>query len=609
MYERHFGLERRPFIATPDPDCFVPTEAADQVLDELIRCIEAGEGIAVLTGPAGVGKTLICRRLAEELSDPFAAVFLPNSNYPTRRSLLQAILYELERPYLRMAEQELRLELTSAVRELCATRQALVLVVDEAHLLSARLLEEIRSITNLADDGSPLVRVVLSGQLQLEENLAEPELASLNQRIACQVSLAPLSHKESAEYISARLEWAGGTPAEIFTPRALQVICQASDGSPRCINQLCDHSLMLGFVAGERPIGPETVYEALEDLKQLPLHWNVPTAIPSPIEQLQSQAEQFRASKRDRNDSENTRVKADVASRGHSMKEKEVESFEIGGDDSESIAAIEIGGPEPTFKQPGSKPSISVGATGLNSAATESQRSIVSPAAPRAKSASSVGREFQEEVVVDRYALLDAMRPARPALLAPKTLPLGIPSSGKPSGKALPKETPITTKQQETARKVPTARDLDLAIEGIMSLVDEALDPSGDGGMSGSTNRGIIVESQDAGALASLTISVETDATGNLRVQDVGRGTKSISAGESHKSTVSRDAARGSQNDVQPRAFDIVLPDDDDTDSSSTARVDRAGEQPAVAETTPPAPRPHRPYEQLFSELRRRRGA
>ncbi len=276
MYEEFFGLQRRPFSATPDANCFVPLEAHQGVLDALAVSCERGQGIGVLTGEAGLGKSLVGLRLAFELQPTFATAFLGHSAYATRRALLQAILYELNRPFDRKAEQELRLELASALKALRPEKQGFVLIVDEAHRLSLPLLDELRLLTLLAEAGEPLARVVLIGDRDLEERLANPELAAFNQRVCCQVDLAPLTQVESLEYLSAHLESAGGEAEEIFTEEALAFLAKAADGVPRCLNHLADHSLLLAYVTERRPVTAEIVREALDDLKQLPLHWNDP---------------------------------------------------------------------------------------------------------------------------------------------------------------------------------------------------------------------------------------------------------------------------------------------------------------------------------------------
>jgi len=274
MYESQFELKRRPFGATPDPRCFMALGSIQDALDELVVCVEQGQGIAVVSAPAGTGKTLLCEKLRIELGNRFETVYLRHSSFLTRRALLQTILCDLNHPYQRQEEQELRLELIPAIRSLNPRREALVLICDEAHLLTEDLLEELRILSDLAEHGRPLVRLVLVGQHALEETLASPNLGALSQRVRAHVSLENFDRMTSLDYIDYRLTWAGGRTEEVFTQESLDLLCSASAGVPRCINQLCDHSLLLAYVSEQKPVTPDTVRDALQDLRQLPLHWN-----------------------------------------------------------------------------------------------------------------------------------------------------------------------------------------------------------------------------------------------------------------------------------------------------------------------------------------------
>ena len=287
MYEAYFGLERRPFAATPDVSCAYLPECVQEVLSELLLRVEAGQGIALLTAPAGTGKTFLCRRLATELAEHYASVFIGSANFPTRRALFQAILYEMGAAYTGLDEQELRLELQSQLKNLAQAGQAVLLILDEAHLLNARLLEEVRSLADLSEAGQPLLRVLVSGQPALEERLTARELDAFNQRLACHVILEPFTRVQSREYAEHRIRWAGGDPAALFTSEALDLVAHGSNGIPRCINQLCDHSLLLTFVSESPQATREIVEDALNDLKQLPLHWNEVLPASGPLDSLQ----------------------------------------------------------------------------------------------------------------------------------------------------------------------------------------------------------------------------------------------------------------------------------------------------------------------------------
>lgn len=281
MYEAFFECARRPFSATPDADCWFTAGPFQPALDELLVCAEQGQGIGILVGPAGSGKSTLCERLVRELQDRFEVIVLHHATFANRRALLQTILSALKLPIQRATDQELRLELGPALRQVRAAGRAVVLIVDEAHELPESLLEELRILADQAEHGHPLVRLILAGQAGLEEKLVHPGLQALNQRVRAQVVLPPLTAAESRDYVDFRLTWAGARTAETFDDEALATLIQIADGSPRCLSQLCDHTLLLAYVAEQRPVTQQLVLEALEDLKHLPLRWNLPSDTPS----------------------------------------------------------------------------------------------------------------------------------------------------------------------------------------------------------------------------------------------------------------------------------------------------------------------------------------
>ena len=276
MYEAYFGLRHRPFSPLPRVESFIPLAPVREPFEALVRCITQEQGIGVLTAPSGSGKSLVCRLLQHRFSDLRRTVLLTTARFPTRRALLQAILFELKHPFIGLSEQEARLRVLDLLQASPAPQNRMLLIIDEAHLLSSRGLEELRTLTDYEIAGTPCVSLILSGQLELEELLTEPEMNAFNQRVGCHVCIEPLTFEESAQYLRERLRYAGNDGLTIFTPEAVQLICSASEGNPRRLNQLSDHSLLLAYAEEQRPVDESIVRAALLDLRELPLHWNAP---------------------------------------------------------------------------------------------------------------------------------------------------------------------------------------------------------------------------------------------------------------------------------------------------------------------------------------------
>jgi type II secretory pathway predicted ATPase ExeA len=271
MYETFFGLTKRPFAAVPCPDQYFPAATIEAARKTLARCVARAEGPAMVIGPSGTGKTLLCQVLAQQLRAQFQVVVVTGGGLGTRRALLQAILYGLGLPYRGMDEEELRLAL---VDHLCGGNSGTLLLVDEAHAMPLRLLDELRTTGSLVKDGQARARIVLAGGPVLEERLASPKLESLAQRLAARCYLEALNQSETEAYIRAQIENAGGRAAEIFPAESCSRVHQATDGVPRLVNHVCDHVLLLAFAAGKSVIQPEHVDEAWADLQQLPTPWN-----------------------------------------------------------------------------------------------------------------------------------------------------------------------------------------------------------------------------------------------------------------------------------------------------------------------------------------------
>jgi type II secretory pathway predicted ATPase ExeA len=283
MYESFFELQRRPFAITPDPSCWFAGGPYRSVLDELVVCTERGQGVALLLAAAGMGKTLVCERLQLELRESFSVVMVRHPSRLTSEQLVPYVLRELNVPCDLSRGLETDRLLREELKNRAAAGRPLLLIVDEAHLLSEELLEELRMISDAAEQGRSLVRLVLVGQYSLEDTLALPRMSPLNQRLRAHVVCPTLTAAESRDYLDYRITWAGGRVDEIFSESAIETIIQASDGRPRCLNQLCDHALLLSYVMEQRPIFEQTIYEALEDLQHLPLAWN-------PVAQMRSAA-------------------------------------------------------------------------------------------------------------------------------------------------------------------------------------------------------------------------------------------------------------------------------------------------------------------------------
>jgi len=270
MYREFFHLKRNPFEVSPNPYFIYTTPWHGEAFASLYYGIRSRKGFMVMTGEVGTGKTLVLQCLTEHLNTirtQYCYIFNP---LLSSDELLRYLLTDLNISVPSGGKHEILFRLYAHLVQGHKRGQTTALIVDEAHLLSSEVLEEIRLLGNLENQSSKLLQVVLVGQPELDARLDSPSLRHLKQRIALRCELLPLTLKQTREYIEWRLGRAGALPgpdALVFPPDAIAEIFEYSHGYPRLINTICENALVFACGAETRFISPELVISACKDLR------------------------------------------------------------------------------------------------------------------------------------------------------------------------------------------------------------------------------------------------------------------------------------------------------------------------------------------------------
>lgn len=274
MYQMHFGLTETPFGLTPNTGFYYGLPPHEEALQVLRVALTGGEGFIKVTGEVGTGKTLLLRKLLNELPDSHQAAYLPNPCLEADE-LRQALATELG---LDMTGSS-NLSLTDAIHhrlvELRQQGKQAVLLLDEAQALSDAALEAIRLFGNLETESSKLLQVILFGQPELDQRLAQAHLRQLRQRISFSYRLRPLLPAETQAYLAYRLQVSGYRGMPLFSGLTARLLWQASRGIPRLINILAHKCLMQAYGRQQSRIRFRDVLRAARDTEDAspPVAW------------------------------------------------------------------------------------------------------------------------------------------------------------------------------------------------------------------------------------------------------------------------------------------------------------------------------------------------
>lgn len=267
MYEKHWGLNERPFENTPDPRFMYYSKKHEEALTRLLYAIKEIKGAAMLTGEYGSGKTILSRIVIDELiKNQMYEVALIIHPQLTPIQFIQEIIYQLKNEHVVGEKPQILHIMQDIIYKNYAEGKNTVILIDEAQIIKNKeTFEELRLFLNFQLNNKFLLTLVLIGQPELLHKVKS--IPQLEQRLGIKYHLTALNEKETDEYIRHRLTVAGAKK-DIFTRGAMEVIYNYSQGLPRKINNVCDMSLLIGFGQEAKEVNKELAEKVVLDLSR-----------------------------------------------------------------------------------------------------------------------------------------------------------------------------------------------------------------------------------------------------------------------------------------------------------------------------------------------------
>ena len=266
--ENNFQLP--PFPAFPCATRYVPLGTVHDAVQRVSRSISSHDGISLVIGPPGTGKSLIASLLTQQFSESHDVVVLGDAPIADAAAFQRHLLHHLGVDLSAVVDGDLHLALIDRVCDEGAAKDGLLIIIDESQALSPEILEAVRMATNIMRDGEPRVNAVLCGGVKLDETLTAPALEPFTQRVSTRCYVHPLNAQETRDYIHGAITACGADADQTITDEAIGAIHHACSGVPRLINQLMTEAIDCAADADQEHICENIIDRAWAQLQQLP---------------------------------------------------------------------------------------------------------------------------------------------------------------------------------------------------------------------------------------------------------------------------------------------------------------------------------------------------
>ncbi len=231
------SLARQAFGDSADSSLIVAYQSHQDALRFLSSAMGQPNGVALLLGPAGSGKSTIIGEQVDWSARETAVATMDGAHLRPRQ-LLTSMLSQFDVPYAAQQDDQLLQMLNKFLTQQTRGGHTPMLFVDNAHRSTQSALRLLNWLAALDVRGDYALRIILTGKERLTTLLQGDGMRSFNRRHPGTYSLNPLSVRESVIYLRTRLIAAGGEQCEnVFPAEVCEKIHELSGGWPGAMNK------------------------------------------------------------------------------------------------------------------------------------------------------------------------------------------------------------------------------------------------------------------------------------------------------------------------------------------------------------------------------------
>lgn len=261
-----FGLATEPFSDTADESFFFPSDQHLRALEFMGHSLWTKARLGVVTADNGCGKSLLIKRLLKDLDERVNVATVQREHIGPREFLLE-ILRQFGFSLADDDKTERRRLLERYLAHQATAGRLCLLIVENAQSMHPSVLEELRCLAAVEQDGMRVLKILLLGQPALNLVLESPRMAELVQGSVSRFSLNAFTEDQTAAYVAHRLRAAGAPNPDALMPYTLlPQIHACSLGIPANINKLCQRALIHAREEGAAQVTHSALEKAIEDL-------------------------------------------------------------------------------------------------------------------------------------------------------------------------------------------------------------------------------------------------------------------------------------------------------------------------------------------------------